>query len=48
MGFWHETIWKKICSRLFVEKFSDVFTDRDGFILMKVKDILNVEWEYSQ
>ena len=32
-----------MCSKLFVKNVSDVFIDKDGFILMEVKCILNVE-----
>ena len=34
---------KQICNRLFFKKVCDVFTDKDGFISMKVEDILDVE-----
>ena len=37
-----------MCSRLFVEKFSDVFKNKYGFISMEVEDTLKAEEEYSQ
>ena len=37
-----------MCSRLFAEKVSDVFTNKDGFISMEVEDIPKAEEEYSQ
>ena len=36
-----------IVNKLLVKKVSDVFTDKDGFILIKVEDILNFELEFS-
>ena len=38
---------KQICGRLFVKKVSDVLTDKDGFLLMEVDDIVNAEKEFS-
>ena len=39
---------KQMCSRLFVEKVSDVFTNKYWFISMEVEDTLKAEEEYSQ
>ena len=35
-------------THIVVEQFSDVPTDKDGFLSMEVEDILNAEKEYSQ
>ena len=36
---------KQMCSRLFVEKVSDVFTNKYWFISMEVEDTLKAEEE---
>ena len=38
----------KVSKEIVVEQFSDVPTDKDGFLSMEVEDILNAEKEYSQ
>ena len=38
----------KVSKKIVVEQFSDVPTDKDGFLSMEVEDILNAEKEYSQ
>ena len=38
----------KVSKEIVVEQVSDVPTDKDGFLSMKVNDILDAEKEYSQ
>ena len=38
----------KVSKEIVVEQVSDVPTDKDGFLSMEVKDILDAEKEYSQ
>ena len=38
----------KVSKEIVVEQFSDVPTDKDGFLSMEVEDILKAEEEYSQ